>query len=54
MSKAPKQDARCILCDWKLKGTNKYIDGIKCPECDGPVVTEVVNKCLTQTNCRGN
>jgi len=44
MSKAPKQDASCIMCDWELKGTYKHIDGIKCPSCDGPVITEVVNK----------
>lgn len=41
MSKAQKQSFYCLLCDWKLKGTHKHLDGIHCPKCGGPVMTGV-------------
>lgn len=44
MSKAPKQNARCLECGWELKETQKHLDGIKCPKCNGLVLTEVVKK----------
>ncbi len=44
LSKAPKQNVRCLECEWELKGTHKWLDGIKCPECNGIVLTEVVKK----------
>lgn len=39
MSKAPRKTFHCIVCDWEIKDTHRHLDGIKCPDCDGPVMT---------------
>jgi DNA-directed RNA polymerase subunit RPC12/RpoP len=38
MSKAPKQSYHCMNCDWEIRDTHKHLDGINCPECNGPVM----------------
>ncbi|APC48965.1 hypothetical protein BME96_12520 [Virgibacillus halodenitrificans] len=39
MSKAQKESYYCMNCNWEIKDTHRHMDGIKCPECEGPVMT---------------
>ena len=41
--KQPLTNHYCMVCDWE-ETTHKIRDGIKCPECGGPVRSKVVNE----------
>lgn len=39
-----KVKCTCMLCEWSKVGRDVRMDGIKCPECGGPVFTNPIKK----------